>query len=62
LDFGLSVLAIIGLAGIGWFVLSKIDPLSGKDHSGVPMKSKIITIGGLVLVGAVLLIIKSFTG
>lgn len=62
MDFSLRVIAIIALAYIGWFVLSKIDPLGGKDYSGVPMKTKIITIVVLVIVGAVLLFIKSFTG
>ena len=59
MDFGLRIIAIIAIAAIGWFVLSKIDPLGGKDYSGVPMKSKIIITVVLVLVGAVLLFIKS---
>ncbi len=59
MDYGLTVIAIIGLAAIGWAVLSKIDPMGGKDYSGVPMKSKIIITVVLVLVGAVLLFIKS---
>lgn len=57
MDFSLRVIAIIALASIGWFVLSKIDPLGGKA-----MKTNIITIVVLLLVGAVLLFIKSFTG
>lgn len=59
MDYGLTILAIIALAAIGWAVLSKIDPMGGKDYSGVPVKSKIIITAVLVLVGAVLLFIKS---
>ncbi len=62
MDFGLRVLAIIAIAGIGWFVLSKIDPLGGKDYSGVPPKTKVKIVVILVIVGAVLLLIKSMTG
>lgn len=57
MDFILRVVAIIALASIGWFVLSKIDPPGDKA-----MKTNIITIVVLLLVGAVLLFIKSFTG
>lgn len=56
-DFILRVIAIIALASIGWFVLSKIDPPDGEA-----LKTNIITIVVLLLVGAVLLFIKSFTG
>ena len=62
MDFGLRVLAIIAIAAIGWFVLSKIDPLGGKDYSGVPPKTKVKIVVILVSVGAILLIIKSMTG
>lgn len=59
MDYSLRVLAIIGLTGIAWVVLSKIDPMGGKDYSGVPVKSKVIITVVLLIVGAVLLLIKS---
>ena len=62
MDFALRVLAIIAIAAIGWFVLSKIDPLGGKEYSGVPPKTKVKIVVILVSAGAILLIIKSMTG
>ena len=59
MDYGLRVVAILVLAGIAWAVLSKIDPMGGKDYSGVPVKSKVIITLVLLIVGAVLLFIKS---
>lgn len=59
MDYGLRVVAILALAGIAWVVLSKIDPMGGKDYSGVPVKSKVIITVILLIVGAVLLFIKS---
>lgn len=53
---------IIAIAAIGWFVLSKIDPLGGKDYSGVPPKTKVKIVVILVILGAILLLIKSITG
>jgi hypothetical protein len=62
MDFALRVIAILAIAAIGWFVLSKIDPLGGKDYSGVPPRTKVKIVVILITVGAILLIIKSFTG
>ena len=58
MDMILRVIGIIGLVAIAWAVLSKIDPMGGKDYSGVTMRSKIIISLVLVLIGGLLLYIK----
>lgn len=62
MDFALRIIVIIAIAIIGWFVLSKIDPLGGKDYSGLQTKTKIKIVVVLMVVGAILLLIKSVTG
>ncbi|NMG45410.1 hypothetical protein GPA22_16970 [Aromatoleum toluvorans] len=59
MDYWLRVVGIILIAIVGWTILTKIDPIGGKDYSGVPTKSKIITVVVLVVVGGILLLVKS---
>ena len=50
MDYVLRIAEIVSIFIVGYIALSKIDPLGGKDYSGVPTREKI-------KIAAVLLII-----
>jgi hypothetical protein len=62
MDYVIRVVAILVILAIGYTVLKKIDPLGGKDYSGVPTKAKIKITVVVLIIFALLLFIKSITG
>lgn len=59
MDYVMSVVSILGIFAVGYAVLSKLDPLGGKDYSGVPAKAKIKIAAVLLIIFAVLLFVNS---
>lgn len=59
MDFWLRVAAILAIGGGAFFILRKIDPLAGKDYSGVSPRTKRATIVVIAAVAALLLLLKS---
>jgi len=59
IDYAARVIAIIVIFVAGYAALSKIDPLGGKDYSGVPKKAKIKIAAVLLIIFAILLFLNS---
>ena len=59
MDYVIRVVVILEIFVVGYAVLSKLDPLGGKDYSGVPTKSKIKIAIILLIIYAVLLFLNS---
>lgn len=60
MDFLLRVGLILALGAGAIFVLQKIDPLGGKDYSGVPPKAKRKIVIGLAALAALLVLLADW--
>lgn len=59
MDFWIRVGLILALGAGAFYVLKRIDPLGGKDYSGVPPKAKRTIVIGAAVIAALLLLLKS---